>query len=143
MPRLFFGKSKSLSPILGTLNTILVNKYGLGLLNPVTSTNEKYLSSQRAITEFIRGMKGEGNFSNSDHLLTNREERRNRQKIRDDIKNAKLKELVADLDVTDPCIILHAKNTGVWMNAWGTELTDTVLAATGFFFVCTLWCCPP
>ena len=33
---LFFGKSKSLSPIIGTLSTIPFKRSGLGLLNPVT-----------------------------------------------------------------------------------------------------------
>ena len=37
LPRLFFGKKKTLSPIVGDLSTMLVKKYGLGLLNPVTS----------------------------------------------------------------------------------------------------------
>ena len=32
----FFGKTKSLSPILGALSTMSVKKSGLGLLNPVT-----------------------------------------------------------------------------------------------------------
>ena len=45
LPRLFFRKTKILSPIVGALSTIPVNKYGLGKLNPVTSAYEKYLSS--------------------------------------------------------------------------------------------------
>ena len=44
LPRLFFGKSKTLSPIIGTLSKMSLNKYGLGLLNPVTSAKKKYLS---------------------------------------------------------------------------------------------------
>ena len=50
LPRLFFGKSKSLSPIVGTLSKILVKKSGLGLLIPVTSANEKYLGFKCAST---------------------------------------------------------------------------------------------
>ena len=38
---LFFRKSISLPPIVGTLSTILVKKAGLGLQNPVTSADEK------------------------------------------------------------------------------------------------------
>ena len=38
-----FGKSKTLSPIVGTLTTILIKKAGLGLLDPVTSANKKWL----------------------------------------------------------------------------------------------------
>ena len=46
LPLLFFGKSKTLSPIVGALSTISVQKSGPGLLNPVTSSQEKCLSSQ-------------------------------------------------------------------------------------------------
>ena len=53
LPRLFFVKTKSLSPIVLTLSTMLANKFGLGLLNPVTSVKKKYLSLQRASTELI------------------------------------------------------------------------------------------
>ena len=41
LPRLFFGKTKSLSPIVGYLSTTLVKKPGLVILNPVTSGKEK------------------------------------------------------------------------------------------------------
>ena len=64
-----FGKSKYLSPIVGTLSMILFKKYGLGLLNPVTSENKEYLSLQCASTDMIRSMTGEGKFSNANHLL--------------------------------------------------------------------------
>ena len=37
LPRLFFGKLKSLTPLIGTLSTITVNKDGLGLQSSVTS----------------------------------------------------------------------------------------------------------
>ena len=67
LPRLFFAKSKYLSPIVGTLSKMPVKKSGLGLLNPLTSANEKYLISQRASTELIRYLTGEGKLSNSDH----------------------------------------------------------------------------
>ena len=35
-PRLFFRKTKTLSPIVGSQSKITVNKYGLGLLNLLT-----------------------------------------------------------------------------------------------------------
>ena len=44
LPRLFFRKTKTLSPVVGALSTIPFNKFELGILNPVTSTQEKYLS---------------------------------------------------------------------------------------------------
>ena len=37
LPHIFSGKTKSLSPIVGSLSTILFKKSGLGLLNPMTS----------------------------------------------------------------------------------------------------------
>ena len=46
LPRIFFGKTETLSPIVGALSKMLVEKSGLGFLNPVTSAQEKYLSSQ-------------------------------------------------------------------------------------------------
>ena len=45
LPRLFFGNTKSLPPIIGALSTIMVKKYGLVLMNPVTSSKEQYLGS--------------------------------------------------------------------------------------------------
>ena len=36
LPRLFFRKAKTLSPIIEALSTMLVKKSGLGLLNTVT-----------------------------------------------------------------------------------------------------------
>ena len=58
-----------------------VKKSGLGLLNPVTSANKKYPSLQWASTELIQDVKGRGELSNADHLLSLREERIDRQKI--------------------------------------------------------------
>ena len=77
---LFFKKSKSFSSFIGTLSTITANKSGLGLQNPVTSANEKYLSLQCASMELIRYVTGEGEFSNTDQLLALREERRDEKK---------------------------------------------------------------
>ena len=53
-----------------------VKKAGLGLLNPATSVNHKYLSLQHARTELIRAVMGGGVFSNDDHLLAFKEEMR-------------------------------------------------------------------
>ena len=52
-PHLFFGNSKYLTPLIGTLSTIPEKKSGLGLLNPVTSENEKYPSLKYASMELI------------------------------------------------------------------------------------------
>ena len=56
--RLFFGKMKTLSPIVGSISTMLVKKAGLGLLNTVTSAQEKYLSYQRGIAELFQAVTG-------------------------------------------------------------------------------------
>ena len=45
LPRLFFGKTKNLSPTVGTLSTMPIKVDGMGLLNPVTSAKEKLLES--------------------------------------------------------------------------------------------------
>ena len=58
LPHLFFGRL-NISPIVGTLSTMPVKKYGLVLPNPVMSAKEKFLSSQRAVTELIRSVTGE------------------------------------------------------------------------------------
>ena len=79
-------------------------------------------------------MTGEGKFSNADHLLVLREERYDGQKIRDYTNDAKLKDLVSDLDSADQLVILRAKNTGAWLNVQGTMVTGTELAATEFWW---------
>ena len=76
---IFFGKIKSLSLIVGTLITTLVKKYGLVLLDPVTSAKYKDLSSQQAIVELIWDFMGGGEFYNSNHILALREEISDRQ----------------------------------------------------------------
>ena len=63
LPCIFFGNTKTLSPIVGALSTMPVKKAGLGLLNPVTSEKEKYLSSQKGRAELIRAVIGGGAFS--------------------------------------------------------------------------------
>ena len=55
-PRLFFGKPKYLTPLIGILVTMLVKKAGLGLQNPVTSADENCLSLRCASMEQIWDM---------------------------------------------------------------------------------------
>ena len=59
LPRSFFRKSKTLSPIVGTLSKMSVNKSGLGLLNPATSENENCPIFKRASTELIQSVTGD------------------------------------------------------------------------------------
>ena len=69
-------------------------------------------------------------FSNDNYLLELREERHVRQKNQDYFINAKLKELVSDLNETDSCLIIHAKNTYAWLNVLFTTVTITVFLDT-------------
>ena len=58
LPRLFFRKTKTLSPTVVNLSIIPIKVAGLGLLNPVTSAKEKCLSSHPGSAELIRAMTG-------------------------------------------------------------------------------------
>ena len=60
LTNIFFGNTKTLSPIVGALSVMPVKKSRLGLLNPVIPAKEKYLSSQRRSAELIRAVMGEG-----------------------------------------------------------------------------------
>ena len=60
LPRLLFGKAKTLSPAIGALSMMPVSKAVLGLLNPVTSAKENYLSSTQGSAELIRAVTGGG-----------------------------------------------------------------------------------
>ena len=99
---------------------------GLGLLNPVTSAKEKYLSSQIATTEISWPVTGGG----ANHLLVLREEMHDRQKNWDDTNDARLKGLVVDLLGFYWHLILRAKNTGAWLNIRCTAVTGKVMLAT-------------
>ena len=75
-------------------------------------------------------MTGGGGFSNVDHFMDLREERRDGHKNWDDENYATLKGLVGYLIGTDHRLILCAKNTGAWLNVRGTTVTGTVFLAT-------------
>ena len=81
-PRLFFVKTKTLSPIVGALSKMPVKKSGLGILNPVMSAQEKYLRSQRGSAELVQDVKGGGSFFNSSHLWNLSEKQRYGKKYR-------------------------------------------------------------
>ena len=70
LPRLFFGNTKTLSPVVGALSMIPVKKSVLGILNPLTSAQEKHLRSTRGSTELVRAVTVGGAFSNAGHLRT-------------------------------------------------------------------------
>ena len=83
LPRLFFGTTKSLSPIVGSLSMVPVKKYLLELLNPVMSAKDKYLGLQQSSVEIIWAVMGVGEFSNADQILSVREESQDSNKTRD------------------------------------------------------------
>ena len=84
LPRLFLGKTKTLPPIIRDLSKMPVKISRLRLLNPVTSAQEKYLSSQWGNTELVWSMMvGGGAFSNADHQWKIGEERRGGNKDRE------------------------------------------------------------
>ena len=107
-----------------------VNKDVLGLLNPVSYANKKYLSLQRASKELIRDVTVGGEFSDAYHLLEPREEKHDGQKNRNDANDAKLKGLVRELSNTNRRLILRAKIIGAWLNVRGNTVTGTLFAAT-------------
>ena len=59
LPLIFFGKPKTLSPIVGALSKFPVKKSRMVQHNPVTSEKDKYASSLRAIGGLIGGVKGD------------------------------------------------------------------------------------
>ena len=127
---IFLGKTKTLSPIVGALITIPVKKPGLGLLNPLISSQEKYLRSQWGSMELVWDVMGGGGFSNYDHLRTLSDERDDGKKDRDAAYKTKLNGLVRDLKGTYKRLILRAKNTGAWLSVRGTTVSDIVLSTT-------------
>ena len=54
LPHLFFGNTKTLTPIVVTLSTLPIKVDGLGLLNPGMLAKEKYPSSQQGSATLIR-----------------------------------------------------------------------------------------
>ena len=57
LPRLFFGRMKTLPIVVQALSTVQVKKSGMGLNNPVTSAAEKYNSLLRASCKLIDALK--------------------------------------------------------------------------------------
>ena len=141
---LFFGKTKTLSPFLGALSTTPGRKPGMGLTNIVMSAQEKYISSIRGSAELVRAVTGGRKLSNTDHLRTLSEERRDGKEARDVAYESRLKSLVRNLQGTDKRQLLRAKITGAWLSVHGTTVSVTVLSATEFrnFYVLAIMSLP-
>ena len=114
-----------------------VKKYGLGILNPLTSAQEKYLISQRGSAELVRSVIKGGALSNANHLRTLSVERRDGKKYRDAAYKSKLKGLVSNLKGTYKRLLLRAKITGAWLSVRGTTVCIICHGISGVF-MCTL-----
>ena len=90
MPRLLFGKFKTLPSVVGALSTFLVKKYGLVLNNPVISARENFTSLLLASCEFICAVIGKWGFSTADHVRAVKGERCDGKKDRDITNDSKL-----------------------------------------------------
>ena len=108
------------------------NKAGLGLLNPVISAQEEYLSSTRGSAELLQAVTRGGAFSNDNHLWNLSEERCDRKKDRDITYKSRLKGLVSDLKGTDKRLLLRAKIKGSWLSVRSTTVSGTVISSMEF-----------
>ena len=113
-----------------------VKKSGLGLQDPVASSNKKYLTSLRVIIKMVVSVKREREFQPP--ITFGRSGKKGvMDKNRNDANNAKLRGLVDELEALNRRIILRAKTKGFWMTVQGNKVTGTVLAAVefcGFFY---------
>ena len=109
-----------------------VKKDRLGFLNPVTSDQEKYLSSTRGSAELLRAVTGGGKWSNAGQLLILSEEQRDVKKAHDIPYDSRLKGLVINIQGANKRLIPRAKITGSWMSVRGNTVSGTVLSATEF-----------
>ena len=67
--RLFFIKFKYLTPPIGTLSTMMIQKAGLGLHISLKSAEKKFLSFLHATTELIQTVTGKVEFFTANQLL--------------------------------------------------------------------------
>ena len=77
-------------------------------------------------------MRRGGGFSNSDHLRTLSEERRDGKEAQDVAYKYRLKGLVGNLKGNDKRLLLRAISTGAWLSVCGTAVSGTLLPATEF-----------
>ena len=77
---IFYLERRTPPPVVGALSKITVKKTGRGLLNPVTSDQENYLSSTQGSAELVWDVTGGVAFSNADHLRNLSKERREGKK---------------------------------------------------------------
>ena len=107
----------------------MVNKYGLGLLNPVTSENKKYPILKYASTELIQDVTGKKHFPTRVTFWRSGNKGMADFKICYDVNDAKLKGPVDNLKATDHHLIICAKKRCSWLTVRVITVTGTVLVA--------------
>ena len=144
LPRIFFGKSKTLTPFIGALSTFPVKKYRLDLQNPMTAAKDKYkvcyvqstrwLVKSRASRRFkplipFRRLKGRDMTGKNDRDVTN---------------DSKLRGIVRNQGASKKRLLLRAKHMGACMSVRGTKVTGTLLYTTKFndFYVIVITLTP-
>ena len=132
MPRLLFGKSTTLAPVVGDLSTSQVKKYGTGLHNLVTLAADTYTGSLCTRYDLIGTVMGKREFSTTNNLWAVKEERREVKKDQDDVNDAKLRVIVNGQGDFEKHLLLRSKHTGSWLNIRGTTVIGIVLAAKEF-----------
>ena len=68
LPCLLFRKSKTRPPVVGSLSTFQLNKFGMGLRNPMMSEKDTDNSFLCAICELIGAVTGKQEFPTDDHI---------------------------------------------------------------------------
>ena len=90
LPCIFSRESKYIPSIIGTLSKMLFKKYGIGQQDPVTSSNEKYLSLLCVSIKMIGGIIGASEFSTANRLQAVKEEKCGGKKTWDCVNDSKL-----------------------------------------------------
>ena len=134
LPRLFFGKTKTLSPVVRALSKMPVkkNRPGTPESSDFRSGEVLRIHARERRTGKGRDGRGGGELSNTDHLQTLSEDRRDRKKSWDVVYESRLKGLVRNFQVTDKRLLLRTKGTYAWLSIRGTTVSGTVLSATEF-----------
>ena len=114
---------------------MMVNKYGLGIQNMVTSSHKKIESSQRASVELVNAVTGKSEFSTTIHVIAVREQRSQGQKAHNKSNKIKFIESVHYVYTLIHRILIRLKNMCSWLTARGDTVTGTVLLVMEFHYL--------
>ena len=115
LPCLFFGKSKTSPPLIGSLSMLPVNKSGMGLHNPVASVKDKYNSLLCLSCKLIGTVTGERAFSNADHVQVVKGERWDGKKYWGVVNDAKLPGIFSNQGAFKNA---YSSVPNTWMPVW-------------------------